>query len=371
MSAYRIPYKKLGQENGEIFERLLPRLRELVYRAEFILRPPVVEFEQYLSCQTGVSHAVGVNSGTDAISLLLKAADIGPGNEVITVSHTFIATVSCIVRLGVRPVLVDVGDDFNIDCDAVERAITPRTRAILPVHMNGRLCQMDRLTDLAERKGLILIEDAAQSLGARFNGLSAGCFGFGAAVSFHPLKLLSAWGDAGALLTNHQAVADATRILRCHGELSKTEYATFGVNSRLDTLQALVLGEKVKAFPELIREQRALAERYRQQLAALGDRVVCPPGDDPKRESTFSNFVIRCDRRDALNEHLRSQGIESMIHWPVPLHKQTRIWKEALDLPTTEKIAQTSLALPIGPKMTIDEVDEVVSSIGRFFSKTG
>ncbi len=359
---FRIPYKRVGDENRLVLDRVLPALQQVVGDGQFILRQAVTDFEQQAAIFLGAKHCIGVNSGTDALFFLLASLDLLPGDEVILPSHTFVATAAAVMHAGGRPVFVDIGDDFNIDADAMEQAITKRTRAILCVHMNGRMCQMDRLQAIARQHNLALVEDAAQSFGAKFRGEPIGAFGVGAAVSFHPLKLLSGWGDGGLVVTAQNGLAERIKQLRCHGERSKTEYVLFGYNSRLDNIQALVLSEKLKVFSALVEHTRQLAARYRDRLQSIAD-IQLPAVDDADRFSIFANYVIRTPRRDALHQQLRDQGIESMVHWPVPLHRQKQLFNKPVSLPKTDRVAQESLALPIGPMMSGEDVDEVVAAI--------
>ena len=355
------------------YERLKPEIdsaiNEVLTGGDFIMRRHLLEFEQNLAAFVGTKYAVGVNSGTDALFLSLVAAGIGPGDEVITVSHTFVATISTIVHCGATPVLVDVGDDYNMDMYKFEQAITPRTRAVVPVHLNGRLCDMGRLMAVAEANNIIVIEDAAQALGATFEGRGGGSFGLTGCFSFYPAKILGSFGDAGAVTTSSAEVAEKLRILRDHGQIRKTgEITGHGYNSRLDNLQAAILSVKIKHLPAWIERRRALAAHYNNGLDDIPQITTPPPSSGGKYHDVFTNYVIRADQRNGLVNFLREQCIEVLVSWPKPTHRHQALCLQHFSLPETERISDTVISLPLYPELEEGQADYVVETIRRFYA---
>ena len=289
---YPLQYRNLKKEIDEAIQNTLER-------GDLILRGDVESFEKKLADFVGTKYAVALNSGTDALFLSLKAASIGKGDEVITVSHSFIASITAIVQSGATPILVEVREDFLMDMDKVEEAITPKTKAIIPVHLNGRTCDMEKLMAISEKHNLIVIEDAAQALGAEFNGKKAGSFGQTGCFSFYPAKILGCPGDGGAITTNSLEIAEKIRLLRDHGQKTKTEIVCYGWNSRLDNLQAAILNVKFKYLPEWIKRRREIAKIYDKGLSDI-PRVKLPSDSDSggKHFDVFQNYVIRAEKRD-------------------------------------------------------------------------
>ncbi|MEK6820550.1 MAG: DegT/DnrJ/EryC1/StrS family aminotransferase, partial [Nanoarchaeota archaeon] len=263
-----IQFKNLEKELTEVFKRVMSG-------ADFILRDDVEKFEENIASYLGVKHVIGVNSGTDALFLALRAAGIGENDEVITVAHTFVASLASIVHNRAKPILVDIKEDFNIDVDKIEEAITKRTRAIMPVHLNGRACNMDKLMQIAEKHNLLIIEDAAQALGSAYRGRKVGSFGIAGCFSAHPIKTLSCAGDGGFISTNNDEIAEKCRLLRDHGQKTKRDYVCFGYNSRLDNLQAAILNVKFKYLEDWIKKRREIAKIYSEKLADLP--LILPP----------------------------------------------------------------------------------------------
>jgi len=247
---YKVPFVNYPEHYRRIWDDVMVAVTESLSKGDLIMRDQLKRFEENIASFVGAKYATGLNSGTDALLLSLKAAGIGPGDEVITVAHTFVATVSVIVQCEAKPVLVDVGEDMNMDADLVKEAITPRTRAIIPVHLNGRMCDMERLGEIASKNDLLMIEDAAQSLGASFDGRKAGSFGLTSCFSFYPAKMLGCAGDGGAVLTNDEEMAEKMRLLRDHGyQRSTGDILCYGYNSRLDNIQAAILDVKLRPPP--------------------------------------------------------------------------------------------------------------------------
>ncbi len=333
----------------------------------FIGGPEVRAFEEAFAAYQGTRRAVGVASGTAAIFLILRALGIRPGDEVITTPHTFIATVEPLIALGAWPVFVDIDPaTYNLDPDQIEAAITPRTRAIMPVHLYGQMARMDAILDIARRHNLAVIEDAAQAHGATYRGKRAGQWGVAAAFSFYPGKNLGAYGDAGAVCTDDDALADEIARLRDHGRASKYEHAVIGYGERLDALQAAILGAKLPYLDAWNAARRRIAAAY---TAALRDLPgVIPPATLPGAEPVYHIYCIRVEaaRRDRILAALHERGIGAGIHYPLPLHLQPAL--EFLgarrgDFPHAEAAARTILSLPIYPEMTEAQVERVVAAL--------
>jgi dTDP-4-amino-4,6-dideoxygalactose transaminase len=332
------------------------------------MRRQLSEFETHLARFVGVEHAVGVASGYHALHLTMLASGLGPGDEVITVAHTFVATISAIVHCGAAPVLVDVADDYNMDARALAAAVTPRTKAIVPVHLNGRVCNMAAILEIAERYKLIVIEDAAQALGASFDGRLVGSFGRGACFSFFPFKILGCFGDGGAVTTNDADLALAIRRLRYNGEDRDTgEYHYHGYSTLLDNLQAAVLDVKLRHLPQWIEYRRRVATRYRHGLMDV-HHLRLPHVDDPRYCDVFQNYVIRTKHRDRLRQFLREQGVETLVHWPKPVWKHPALKLDPHGLPNTEAICREVLSLPMSAETTERDVDVTIDAIRHFFA---
>ncbi|HEY1455010.1 MAG TPA: DegT/DnrJ/EryC1/StrS family aminotransferase [Candidatus Dormibacteraeota bacterium] len=347
---------------------MMATIRDVLAKGDLIMRQQMLDFERNLADFVGTADAVGVSNCTDGLRLVLEAVGIGPGDEVITVSHTFMATMTVIHQVGATPVLVDVGDDHNMNVDLVERAITPRTKAIMPVYLNGRLVQMDRLMEIARAHNLIVIEDTAQALGGAYMGVRGGAWGLAGAFSFYPAKLLGAYGDAGAVVTSDPDLASRLRELRDHGRISKTGFSGWGWNCRLDNLQAAVLDLKLKKVPEWINQRRRLAAIYDEELADLG-AVKRPPGPDGGPYfDIYQNYVIEADRRDELASHLAQKGIETLVSpGPVPNHKQP-VGLDHFSLPRTEELCARVLSLPLNNSLGEEQVLEVAAAVKGFYS---
>jgi dTDP-4-amino-4,6-dideoxygalactose transaminase len=357
-----------GKEFLRIEEEMMSTMRSVLVNGDLIMRQQMLDFERNLAAFVGTSEAVGVSNCTDGLRLLLEAVGIGPGDEVITVSHTFMATMAVIHQVGATPVLVDVGNDHNMNTDLIEAAITPRTRAIMPVHLNGRLVRMDRVMEIAKAHDLLVLEDTAQALGASYMGVRGGAWGLAGAFSFYPAKLLGAYGDAGAVVTSDANLANRLRELRDHGRVSKTGFSGWGWNCRLDNLQAAVLDLKLKKIPDWIRQRRRLATIYDEELAAVRAVKRPPQPDGDVHFDIYQNYVIEADRRDQLQEYLTAHGIETLVSpGPVPNHKQP-VGLDHFDLPVTEKLCARVLSLPLNNELDENQVLEVAGAIKDFYS---
>ncbi|MGQ9851554.1 MAG: DegT/DnrJ/EryC1/StrS family aminotransferase [Aggregatilineaceae bacterium] len=360
---YPAQYQKMRHQILDIVDTVLSR-------GDLMLRQQLRDFEANLAAFVGTRYAVGVSNCTDAMHLALRAAGIGPGDEVITVSHTFVATAAAIHHTGATPVLVDIGEDHNMNVDLVEAAITPRTRAIMPVHLNGRLCDMGKLMAIAEKHGLLVIEDAAQALGASFNGTKGGAFGLAGCFSFYPAKLLGAYGDAGAVVTNSQEIAEKVIRLRDHGRTADGDIAGWSFNCRLDNLHAAILDFKLKQVPGWIERRREIARTYHERLSDLPQLLLPPPpmSDGPYFD-VFQNYEIEAEDRDRLRAYLQESGIETMIPWGGKgVHQFQALGLTHFRLPRTERMFQRALMLPMHCELTDEQVVYVAECIRRFYA---
>ena len=336
----------------------------VVARGWFVLGPEVEAFEAEFAAASGAAHAVGVGTGTDAIALVLRALGVGAGDEVITSPLSAAYSALAIMMCGARPVFADIDPQrLTSDPAAVERAISPRTRAILPVHLYGQSADMDAIGALAVRRGIPIVEDCCQAHLATANGRPVGTIGVAGAFSFYPTKNLGALGDAGAVVTNDPSLADRLRLLRNGGQVDRYHHETFGVNSRLDELQAAVLRARLARLPEWTARRRALAARYR---AALGSAPVdVPPLADAGH--VYHLFVIRSRERAELQAHLASRGIETLIHYPVPIPRQPALAPTApAECPQADRACDEVLSLPLAPAMSDADVDEIASAVSAF-----
>lgn len=360
-----IPFVDLKPQIASLEPPLTQAIQRVVARGDFILGADVEAFEREFAEYCGVAYAVGVDSGLSALELALRAIQVGPGDEVITHANTFIATVGAILAVGARPVLVDCDRDGAVDVKAVAAAITSRTRAIMPVHLFGRLGDIDGTLAIAQRAGIPVIEDACQAHGATLGGKRAGSFGHAAAFSFYPAKNLGAFGDGGILVTNSAEVAQTVRALRHYGQKAKYEHVAAPLNHRLDTIQAAVLRVKLPHLDAWNARRRYLASAYREHLAPLGLRLPAGPHDE---RHVYHLFVVQHQQRDGLRAHLAQQGIETGIHYPIPVHRQP-IFKD-LGYATgafanAERLARESLSLPMYAEMPLEHVERIATVIAR------
>lgn len=342
----------------------------VVESGHFVLGPNVKTLESELAAYVGCRHAVGVASGTDALQLALVALGIGPGDEVITTPFTFIATASTISHTGATPVFVDIDPStFNLNPALVEAAITPRTRAIVPVHLFGQMVEMAPILELARRHGLQVIEDAAQAIGAEENGQRAGSLGDAACFSFYPTKNLGAYGDGGMVMTNDPNLAERIDMLRRQGSKKKYHNEVLGFNSRLDEIQAAVLRVKLRYLDEWAAGRQRVARRYGELLPGL---PVQTPYERPGTRHVYHQYTIRAPRRDELQANLKEQGIGTMLYYPVPLHRlplYAELGYNEGSLPESERAASEVISLPMYPEMTDEQVQEIASAIREFYSQ--
>ena len=359
-----VPLVDLKAQYDAIQPEIDAAIQRVVSRTNFILGEEVASFEKEFAAFCGVDFCAGVASGTAALYLALLAYGVRPGDEVITTPHTFIATAEAISHTGARPVFVDIEPGrYNLDPTLVEVAITPRTKAILPVHLYGQPADMESILEIAQQHGLRVIEDAAQAHGAEYRGRRVGSWGDIACFSFYPGKNLGAYGDAGAIVTNDVKIADKVRLLRNHGRRDKYEHLVEGYGERLDALQAAILRAKLPHLDEWNEQRRGHANRYRQLLATL---PILLPSEPSHTIPVYHLFVVRTSRRDEIQRHLRSQGIETGIHYPIPLHLQPAYrhlaYREG-DFPLTEQAAREVLSLPMYPELSDEQITEIAEAL--------
>lgn len=362
-------WRALYAERAASFSRIIS---DTAASGGFILQAAVDAFERGLEAYLGVRHAVGVSNGTDAMLLGLRASGLKQGAEVILPAHCFIAAAQAIHFAGCRPVPVDCSaQDGLISPKAVQQAITPATAAIMVVHVNGRVCPMAEILAIAERHGLAVFEDAAQALGARLHDRPAGRFGSWGALSFYPSKTLGAFGDAGALVTDDDAIARRVRAMRNHGsgpdKLIAADCAEWGTNARLDNIQAAVLAYKLSWYDEAVSRRRRIAGRYHAAFRRL-ERLELPPSPDaePGRFDIFQNYEVRCDDRDALRAHLLSRGVGTIVQWGgVALHQYRNLGFDQ-QLPDADRLAARSLLLPMNHLLRDDQVDRAIDAVREF-----
>jgi dTDP-4-amino-4,6-dideoxygalactose transaminase len=363
----KIPLLDLHPEIDSIWDELQEALHRVIRDTQFIMGPDVKAFEQEVAEYLGVKHAVGLNSGTDALILGVYALGIKPGDEVITTPFTFFATGEAVSHFHATPVMVDIDPKtFNLDVAQIEAKITPKTKAILPVHLYGHSADMDPIMELAERHNLVVLEDVAQAFGSEYKGRKAGTIGHGGAFSFFPSKNLGCFGDGGLFVTNDDAVAETVRMLRVHGARKKYYNEVVGVNSRLDTVQAAVLRVKLPHIDAWNDGRRAAAERYNELLADVPG-IVAPTAADYTRH-VYHQYTVRVldGKRDHAQKQLGAEDIGSFVYYPVPMHKLP-VYKDLPvgPLPHSEQAAAEALSLPIWPTITLDTQRRVVDALAR------
>jgi len=355
-------YKKIKGEIDAVFVDVLSK-------GNLIMREELESFEKNLAFFVGTKYAVGLGSGYDALLISSLAAGIEPGDEVIVPAHTFVATASAVVNARGTPILVDVDKDYNINPSKIEEVITEKTKAILPVHLNGRMCDMETIVAIAEKHNLAIIEDACQSLGASFKGKRAGSFGLAGCWSFYPFKILGCYGEGGAITTNNPEVARMASLYRYNGEDKETgTYHYHGASCLLDNLQAAFLDVKLRHLPEWIKRRLQIADNYRNGLSDI-EELRLPHFEDNRFVDVYQNYVIRTQNRDALFDHLKENGVEPLVHWRIPYYRYKELNLEDRGFPETEAICREVISLPMNVEITDEEVDYVVTCIRNFFKK--
>lgn len=361
-----VPYTAFGQESAEIKKELLEAFEHVLDTGRYILGPEISAFEQEFADYCQVPWAVGLASGTCALHLVLRGLGLNEGDEVITVPNSFIATASTISLAGARPVFVDIRSDGNIDPDRIEAAITPRTKAIVPVHLTGRPARMPEILEIAKRRGLFVLEDAAQAVGASLNGRRVGSWGDAACFSLHPLKNLHAFGDGGIMTSVDRGIADRMRMSRNHGLANRERCDFWSFNCRLDELQAALLRVQFRHLTARTERRRALAFRYNELLSAYVDVPVEGSGE----YCVYQTYVVQADRRDELKRYLNDHGVEALVHYATPIHLQPaaqHLGYTDKDFPVTMRHVSRILSLPLYPSLTHAQQDYVAELIAKFY----
>lgn len=363
-----IPLVDIIRQGKKLRPQILDSIQKIIEKGDFILGEDVGLFEEEFADYCGVENAIGVASGTDAIQLALRALEIGEGDEVIVQANTFISTVLPIIYVGAKPVLVDINPQtYNIDVSEIEKKITNRTKAIFPVHLYGQVAEMDKISEIARRHNLFVIEDACQAHGATFKGKKAGSFGDIACFSFYPGKNLGAYGDGGAVVTNNKELADKVRILRNIGQKSKYHHSVKGYNSRLDTIQAAILRIKLPNLDGWNNERREIAREFTKDLSSL---PVNTPIEGPGSIANYHLYVVRASKRDALLEHLHAKQIYAGVHYPFPIHLHEALkdlGHKKGDFPISEKYSEEIISLPIFPELTKEEIGIIIDELRKFY----
>ncbi len=361
-----VNYVDFPKQYADQREEILQALDRVMASGQYILGESVAQFEANFAALCQSKYAISVANGTDALVLSLKALGIGAGDEVITVPNSWVSSASCIVLVGAKPVFVDVLPDQNMDPECLEAAITPRTKAIIPVHLTGKCAEMDAILKIARQYGLFVIEDAAQAVGAQYHGTMAGSLGICGCFSLHPLKNLNGAGDGGVIVTNDQSLAEKLDLFRNHGLKSRNEIACWGYNSRLDSLQAAILNCRLPKLSQTIVQRRNFAKTYSRLL----NNVVNCPEETPGCYDTYHLFVIQTQHRDALQNYLAEHQIQTAVHYPVPIHLQPAArslnYKEG-DFPNVEKQSHQILSLPIHNSLSQKQIEFVSQAIIDFF----
>jgi dTDP-4-amino-4,6-dideoxygalactose transaminase len=369
----QIPFFRYSHLFDQYRDETLAAMIDVMERGAFILQKDCSDFERGIERFLNVQHAIGVANGTDGLIIALRASGVQPGDEVIVPSHTYVASAASIHFVGATPVLVDCRDDHLINPAAVESAVSSKTTCVMPIQLNGRTADMTALQQIAERHKLLIVEDAAQGLGSKFKGRNAGTFGSAAEFSLYPAKVLGCFGDGGIITTTSDSVAEKARLLRDHGRNESGVVVTWGLNSRLDNLQAAILNVRLKHFDAEIERRRELARLYRANLEDV-EELLLPPGPDgdPDHFDVYQNYEIEAEKRDALRAHLETDGVRTILQWAgTPVHGFGLPGVRVTDLPRTTLLFERCLLLPMNTSLTYDEIRYVCSSIRRFYGRAG
>ena len=349
-------------------DEILNKIKEVVIKGDFTLGSCVDEVEEEYASLCGTKHAIGVGSGTDALFLSLKVLGVDNGDEVITTPFTFFATVGSIVTTGAKPVFVDCGNDLNINPDLIEAAITPRTKAIMPVHWSGRPCDMDKINAIAEKHGIAVVEDACHAIKATYKNRPTGGLGNFGCFSFHPLKNLNVWGDGGIITTNSDEHAKRLKLIRNHGLIGRNECVEFGYNSRLDTIQAVVVKHMLGKINHITDSRISNASYLDDNLKDI--KQIELPNRDSELKEVFHLYMFNAEKRDELQEYLISKDIDAKVHYPIPMHLQVAAkkygYKEG-DFPMCEKAGKSVISLPVHEFISKENLDKVISHIKYFY----
>jgi len=368
-SSSRIPYVNLQKQWLDERDELLPIIDKVFKSAQFVGGDELDKFEENIAKLCGTKYACGLNSGTDALMLALMLSGVKKGDEVITPPNSFIASTAAIIHIGAIPVFVDVLPDQNIDPYKIEASITKKTKAVMPVHLTGRMCDMDPIMDIANKHGLVVIEDAAQSVGARYKGKPSGLIGDVGCFSTHPLKNLNACGDGGFLTTDDEDIYNKSRAYRNHGMVNRNIVDHFGIVTRMDNLQASILNYRLDKLEDVTQKRRSNAKSY---LNNINNQVLFIPKEKDSEYNVYHTFVLQTKYRDKLKEYLSKNGIDTAIHYPVPIHLQPAAKKlgyKVGDFPITEKQSKEILTLPVNQYLEKNDLDRIISVINQFESK--
>jgi len=369
MSKFTIPYTSFHQKNSEVRQQLIDAFATVLDSGRYIMGPEMAAFEKEFAHYCESPFAVGMSNGTSALHIVLRALGIGAGDEVITAPNSFIASAAAIAIVGARPVFADIGYDLNIDPEKIEAAITPRTRAIIPVHLTGRPARMKEILAIAKNHGLFVVEDAAQAVGAKLDGRRVGSWGTAACFSLHPLKNLHAFGDGGMISTGDSQLVGRIAKLRNHGLLNRELCEHWGFNSRLDELQAALLRVQLPQLDRWTDERRRLAFRYNELLKPF----VEVPWENPGEYCVYQTYVVQADRRDELKQFLNENGVEVLVHYPVPIHLQpaaSDLGYSASDFPVTVQACGRILSLPLYPGLADDQQNQIAKLFSWFYKKS-
>jgi dTDP-4-amino-4,6-dideoxygalactose transaminase len=364
-----IPYVDLASQYNQHREEILAAVDEVLKSGQYILGPQVELFEKNMANLCGVRHAIAVADGTESLMLTMKVMGIGPGDEVITAPNSWISSASSITHVGAKPVFVDVSSDQNINPALIEKAITKNTKAIMPVHLTGKMADMKTIMEVAKKHNLFVIEDAAQAVGAKYRGQAAGAIGHAGSFSLHPLKNLNAAGDAGLITTNDDRLAEEIKLLRNHGIVDRENINKWGYNSRLDSIQASILNVRLKYLEQVTARRRRNAELYRKLLTT---ELQCPQDADGCFD-VYHLFVIQTARRNELKAYLQTKGITTAIHYPVPIHlykAAEELGYKRGDFPVCEKQAGEILSLPIHQGLSDKHIEYIANEINQFMRKS-
>ena len=366
-SPAKVRYSYLGQQFADPSE-ILERIAKVVASGKFTLGPAVAQFEREFAELIGTKYAIGVGSGTDALKLALRAAGVGYGDEVITAANTFVATVGAIAEIGARPVFVDCDDSFCIDVKGIAAAVTPRTKAILPVHFTGETADMPAVMEIAKQHNLVVVEDACQAILAEASGKRAGTWGVAGGFSLHPLKNLNVWGDAGVIVTNSDDVNESLRLLRNHGLSTRDDVEILGYNSRLDSVQAVVGSWLIGSTHEITERRISNGAFYDEAFATIPGVKVPPRRADAKR--VFHLYMVFAQRREELLAYCVEQGIQAKVHYPVPIYRQPALAAygyKAGDFPVSDRHAREVISFPVDQHISREEQEYVVDTVRRFY----
>lgn len=362
----KVPYVDFGPTTLSAKDSLTNAFHKVLDSGKFILGDEVSKFESEFAAYCGSSFAAGLSNGTCSLSILFRAFDIGSGDEVITAPNSFIATAASIVQVGATPVFVDTDWDFNIDVNLIEAAITDRTKAIVPVHLTGRIANMNEVMQIASKYNLFVIEDSAQSVGAEYYGKKAGSFGHASSFSFHPLKNLHAFGDAGMVCSDDESIIRRLNTLKNHGLVDRSSCSQWGLNCRLDEMQAAFLRVQLPLLENWTLQRREIAHHYNKELS----KVVIVPKESEWERHVYQTYVIRAENRNDLKKFLNDNGVEALIHYPVPIHLQpaaSYLGHKNGDFPVVEQLSNEILSLPLYPGMPNQYQDRVVNLILDFY----